>query len=725
MLKLRSFALELTPRCNQQCLYCYNPWRNEPARATEELSTEEICGLVDRVLEEAELEHLTLTGGEPLMRRDLFEIVDYVNGCGLSVVLISNGALIDKNAAEMLAARNVRYVQVTFAGPDAHKHDALCGPGSFRGTSSGVSNLVAAGVPVGGSFLCTRQNSLVAQTTLEWMYRHGVRNHFAFNRFNPSGCGAGHLRQLMPTRSNVLTALEQAERFAAAHEVRIHCTMPIPQCMIDEQGYPRVRFGQCSAGTDRAEYAIDPRGRLKLCTLQRRTIGSVMENRLADLIADESIARFRASIPLFCEPCPHRAGCLGGCGAAADWTFGDSAQLDPFLAQHVLPDFAERLADRHNASPTADASPNLGGGISSPALQRYGAFSYDVNRRLGPLSRPDCGIVGRDNGPILQSKCFTALPVLHVQISLWYDLVYHVLSYLPLPGPDASTLFDEAYVRWCDRWFAEHAAEDESAHRTVSEDAAILARLYADSERGSLLHAWPLLHDGVNDFRRNIQDDFATLAWSSSQRKALAAEIGRGTEPALPDLFRTALWSELVNGYDAFHKERIAPVAEAYRERFTRQLTELAADLPALSQPVWVLSHPLRRHGRLLWPSPATPVIAVGVADDELSVSESAPVMQGCHEYFVLKAQAALPAIESGSPAAGGSGHEAFQMLENAALILGARFFANSPWEEAHQEWLHCIFPAQPPRETAARLAGGETLPTAVAAAIADVMDQP
>jgi len=166
MLKLRSLALELTPRCNQQCLYCYNPWRREPTGATEELSTEEICGLVDKVLEEAELEHLTLTGGEPLMRRDLFEIVDYVNGCGLSVVLISNGGLIDEKAAQMLAVRDVQYVQVTFAGPEAHIHDALCGMGSFLGASSGVTNLVAAGVPVGGSFLCTRQNSLVAQTTL-------------------------------------------------------------------------------------------------------------------------------------------------------------------------------------------------------------------------------------------------------------------------------------------------------------------------------------------------------------------------------------------------------------------------------------------------------------------------------------------------------------------------------------------------------------------------------
>jgi len=677
MLKLRSLALELTPRCNQQCVYCYNPWRSEPELAAEELSTTAICGLVDRILEQAELQRLTLTGGEPLLRRDLFQIIDHINGRGLPVVLISNGGRIARDTARMLADRDVRYVQITFTGPDAYWHDAHCGEGSFETTSRGVAHLVAAGVPVGGSYLCTRKNAHAAEATMESMYRRGVRSHFAFNRFNPSGCGAEHMEALMPTRSNVLTALEQADRFAAAHDVKVHCTMPIPRCMIDEGDYPRVRFGQCSAGTERGEYAIDPRGRLKLCTLQRCTMGSVLDESLEDLIVGESSARFRASIPLFCEPCPHRAGCLGGCGAAAEWVFGHSAELDPFLAQHVVPDFLRRVIDRSGTSPAADTPPD----------------QSDEGTR----------------------------PELRVRISLWYDLVYHVLSHLSLPARDASSLFGAAYIRWCDDWFAGRASGHDSEHRILAEDSVKLARLYADSERASLLHAWPLLHDSADDFRRKMRDDFATLAWSSSRRKSLADGIRRGTDSALPDLFRRTLWSELANGYESFHQECVAPVVQSYRGRFTRQLAELAKDLPALKQLDWILSHPLRRHGRLLFPSAAAPVIVVGVADDRLGVSESAPVMQGCHEYFVLKVQAALPVLDCGSPVTGAPGHEAFQALENAALTLGARFFEGGPWEGSHQQWLHHLFPHEPPAETAARLAAGDALPEGIAAAIAGI----
>jgi len=111
--------------------------------------------------------------------------------------------------------------------------------------------------------------------------------------------------------------------------------MPIPPCMADESEYPGIRVGQCSVGTDQAEYAVDPRGRLKLCTLQKEPIGSLSETGLQELIALGTAERFRAAIPAFCEPCPHRASCLGGCGAAAEWAFGRPDALDPFLAQHI------------------------------------------------------------------------------------------------------------------------------------------------------------------------------------------------------------------------------------------------------------------------------------------------------------------------------------------------------------------------------------------------------
>jgi len=334
-LSLRSIAFELTPRCNQRCLYCYNAWREEGAAEGTELSAGQVCALVDKVLAEAALGHVTLTGGEPFLRADLFEIIGHINGRGLPVAIISNGRLVDERVAAALAERDVAYVQVTLLGPDAATHDALCGAGSFEGVTRAVERLVAAGVAVGGSFLCTRRNHGSAGATVRLMRQLGMLHHVAFNRFNPSGPAAARAAALLPTRSQVLAALGEADAFAGEHGLRVHCTMPIPHCMADEAEFPNTEFGVCSAATEQGEYAVDPSGSLKLCTLQRRAVGSLFQRGFRELVEGEAVVRFRARRPAFCEACPHGPSCRGGCGAAADWVFNDPNALDPFLAQHV------------------------------------------------------------------------------------------------------------------------------------------------------------------------------------------------------------------------------------------------------------------------------------------------------------------------------------------------------------------------------------------------------
>jgi radical SAM protein with 4Fe4S-binding SPASM domain len=342
MLSLPSISIELTPRCNQRCVYCYNPWRGTPDPPREEMDTAQVCALIDKVLADAELRGVTLSGGEPFLRDDILDIIDHVNARDLPASIISNGALVTEPLARALAQRRIHYVQVTLAGADAETHDAHCGDGCFAATTRAAKRLADAGVPVGGSFLCTSQSFDQAGDTLALMLRSGIRHHYAFNRINPSGHAAERVADLMPTRSQVLVALEQADAFAAAHDTTLHCTMPIPHCMVDEAEFAHISFGQCSAGSAAAEYAIDSRGNLKLCPLQQRVIGSLWERSFADLVADEAVACFRGAVPEFCRECPHADACLGGCGAAAEWAFGTPSEADPFLAQHIMLDFPLR-----------------------------------------------------------------------------------------------------------------------------------------------------------------------------------------------------------------------------------------------------------------------------------------------------------------------------------------------------------------------------------------------
>jgi radical SAM protein with 4Fe4S-binding SPASM domain len=646
MLKLRSIAVELTARCNQRCIYCYNPWRTAPPAVEADLPTERICRLLDRVLVEAQPDQITLTGGEPFLRADLLEIIDYVNARHIPVAIVSNGGLVDEAAAAGLAKRIVNHVQLTLAGPDPGLHDLHCGTGTFETTVAAVRRLVAAGVPVGGSFLCTRRNYSAARDTYRRMHELGVRRHFAFNRFNPSGNAVKQVLQLLPRRSEVCEALRQADGFAADHAATVDCTMPIPRCAIEEADYPRVRFGRCAVGSPQAEYAVDPQGRLKLCPLQRQTIGSLWESSLEELVARGAAEKFRAAVPAFCRPCPHQGECLGGCGAAAEWVFGRPDELDPFLAQHVMPEFSQRVA---------------------------------------ASGQETAWVTGLSSAPVPARE--TPAPQSRVCIDPWFDLVYHALAHLPVAAADASTLMDEEYVRWIGAQFARRAAGGVLPPRMLVADAPLMAAAYDASQQGFLLHAWPLLFDRIDTFLESANVDFRQCTWADGEPGRLAAAMQAAMSPVLLDLFRAALVNEVACGYLAIWQEEVAPRAAAYRELFVAELNRLAADLPALGEVTWMLSYPLGAHGRLLRRTAGTPIIVVGVGGPERNLDERFPLLQGCHEHFVWSAERDLPPAASLATRPGREGFEAFREMEGRALERGLQFFRGSRWEAAYLAW--------------------------------------
>jgi hypothetical protein len=230
-----------------------------------------------------------------------------------------------------------------------------------------------------------------------------------------------------------------------------------------------------------------------------------------------------------------------------------------------------------------------------------------------------------------------------------------------------------------------------------------MASLYGASERGSLLQAWPLLYDSVRDFRADASTEFDKLTWKLPQRSRLAHALRTMCHAALPELFRTAAWSEWQNGYEEFWHRRVAPRSMAYRACFARRVRELTDALPELADVEWVLCHPLRFHGRLL--RAARPVIAVGVADPQFGVTELLPVMQGCHECMVKRVQDAAPAAGAWSSRRGRAGYAEFRRVEDTALAEGARCWLGSAHEGAYLSWLGRVFPGQPAAETAAQLA--------------------
>ncbi len=148
-------AWNVTESCNLRCLHCFN---NSGPGKPDELSREESLRLVDE-LREMKVYNVCLCGGEPLLRKDLFEIADRLSNDGILVSMVSNGYLLDKKAATDLASAGVRFLQVSIDGITAETHERLRGKqGSFERAVKAAGYVADAGMELALAFCPTRFN---------------------------------------------------------------------------------------------------------------------------------------------------------------------------------------------------------------------------------------------------------------------------------------------------------------------------------------------------------------------------------------------------------------------------------------------------------------------------------------------------------------------------------------------------------------------------------------
>jgi MoaA/NifB/PqqE/SkfB family radical SAM enzyme len=142
----------ITYRCNIACKFCYNgdrPGLPGPYPMRTELELHELAGIL-RQLHDAGTFVLTLTGGEPLARRDLPDILDITDELGLAVEILTNGTLVTDDLAENLAKHRIQIVVVPLFGANPATHDAFVRvPGSFGRACLGIRRLLDAGIEVG------------------------------------------------------------------------------------------------------------------------------------------------------------------------------------------------------------------------------------------------------------------------------------------------------------------------------------------------------------------------------------------------------------------------------------------------------------------------------------------------------------------------------------------------------------------------------------------------
>jgi radical SAM protein with 4Fe4S-binding SPASM domain len=184
--KPRLIFWEVTKGCNLRCIHCR-------ATATElssptDLPTKQALDIIDQIAAAAN-PILVLSGGEPLYRSDIFQLARYATDKGLRVALATNGTLVTKEVARMIADAGVKRVSISLDGADAATHDAFRGiPGAFEAALYGFRNLKEVGMSVQINTTVARHNAHQLPQVLELAKTIGADALHTF-LLVPVGCG--------------------------------------------------------------------------------------------------------------------------------------------------------------------------------------------------------------------------------------------------------------------------------------------------------------------------------------------------------------------------------------------------------------------------------------------------------------------------------------------------------------------------------------------------------
>jgi radical SAM protein with 4Fe4S-binding SPASM domain len=344
-----------TYKCNLNCKHCYSDAGNSPRQ---ELSTSEAIQVVDQIADFG-VTSLAFSGGEPLMRKDFFEVATHATESGLYVSLATNGTLLDKERARILKKIGLNYVEVSLDGANPKTHDGFRGKtGSFEQALNGLKNCVKEDICTCLAVTATRNNLTEIPSVLALAEKIGIDRFTLFN-FVPTGRGKDIL-ELDPSpeeREEILELLNKklsegsqiAVLTTAPQLARVALQSPSTQedmvvplahmeaAKIGKKAKALADFiGGCGAG--RFYCAISPEGNVQPCVFLPITVGNLKAERLEDIWFDSSVfdaLRDRGNLKGRCGRCEFKFVC-GGCRARAFAYHNDYLMSDPGCIRKIF-----------------------------------------------------------------------------------------------------------------------------------------------------------------------------------------------------------------------------------------------------------------------------------------------------------------------------------------------------------------------------------------------------
>ncbi|MFP4654328.1 MAG: heme b synthase [Methanohalobium sp.] len=332
-------AWEFTKSCNLSCAHCRGASTSEVD--SDELTTNESKHFIDEIADIGS-PILILSGGEPLIRDDIFEIASYGTEKGLRVVMATNGTLVTSDIAEKLKQSGVQRVSISIDGATSDTHDGFRGlPGAFKGALNGIEIFKKIGIGVQINTTITKRNIQEIPDIFEFTKNIGAEALHIF-MLVPTGRGKEIEEDEIPPEEyeKVLNWFYEQQKYSPI-QLKATCAPQYFRVVIQREqkngrklsfendGYNAMTKG-CLGGTGFC--FVSSRGEVYPCGYLPALAGDLRQQSFKDIWNNSKVfndLRDSSKLKGKCGVCEYKKIC-GGCRARAYAETGDYLDEEPY-----------------------------------------------------------------------------------------------------------------------------------------------------------------------------------------------------------------------------------------------------------------------------------------------------------------------------------------------------------------------------------------------------------
>jgi PqqA peptide cyclase len=316
---------ELTHRCPLHCVYCSNPL--ELSHRADELSTE-VWTRAFREAVEAGVLQIDFTGGEPLARPDIVDLVRAARQAGLYVNLITSGLPLDEARLDDLIQAGLDHIQLSFQGAAEETANEISGTKSHEHKLRVLEWLKHRRVALTLNFVIHRRNIDQLADMLA-IGESSSASRIEFANVQYYGWGFANRENLLPTRAQLDRSVEFLKSAEQRLRGKIHVEFVLPDYYAK---YPKA----CMGGWGKKFILVTPNGDALPCHAAKIIPGLQFENLKDRSLREiweksEAFQKFRGEewMPEPCKSCDRRTRDFGGCRCQALLLTGDATATDP------------------------------------------------------------------------------------------------------------------------------------------------------------------------------------------------------------------------------------------------------------------------------------------------------------------------------------------------------------------------------------------------------------